>query len=178
MKNKSEKILTGLVCLLLLIASGSLAKGAESSSESLLESNKSAIVEFYKAVQSAELESLSSFFTEVYEIQDVGTMKDIKKSHISETSPNIEERIKYLREALPGFEIDVNELIAEGDKVFANVTMTGVQEGAFLGIEPTGKIITMQSFVIFTLERGKIKKALELWDELGVMKQMGYIKID
>jgi len=178
MKNKSEKLFSGLVLLLLIITSGSPAKGAESSSESLLESNKSVIVEFYKAVQSAELESLGSFFTEVYEIQDVGTMKDIKKSHISETSSNIEERIKYLREALPGFEIEVNELIAEGNKVFANVTMTGAQEGAFLGIEPTGKIITMQSFVIFTLEQGKIKKALELWDELSVMKQMGYIKID
>ena len=164
--------------MLLSIASGSLAKGAESSSESLLESNKSVIVEFYKAVQSAELESLDSFFTENYTIEDAGLLKDVKKSHMSETSSNIRDRIKYLREALPGFEIEVNELIAEGNKVFADVTMTGTQKGAFLGVEPTGKMIKMRSFVVFTLENVRIKKALELWDQLGVMKQMGYIKID
>jgi steroid delta-isomerase-like uncharacterized protein len=143
-----------------------------------LEKNKAVVVDFYKAVQDAELDTLESYFTEDYVIEDAGALQDTKKSHISETSSNIQERIKYLREALPGFTINVDELIAEGDMVFAKVAMTGVQKGAFLGVEPTGKTITMQSFVIFTLQDYKIKKALELWDQLGVMKQMGYIKID
>lgn len=67
----------------------------------------------------------------------------------------------------------MNELIAEGDKVFADVTMTGTQNGSFLGLEPSGKIITMRSFVVFTIDNGKIKKAIELWDELSLKKKLG-----
>jgi len=145
--------------------------------DSMLHKNKQVITDFYKTVESGELSDLPAFFTENYTIEDVGALTDKKKSHISETSADITERIKYFREALPGFTINVNKLVAEGDTVFADVTMSGVQKGSFLGVEPTGKQITMRAFVIYELENNKIKSALEMWDQLGVMKQMGYIRI-
>lgn len=143
-----------------------------------LDKNKRVVTDFYKTVEAGELSRLVSYFTADYVIADVGLMKDKKGSHISETSADITERIKYLREALPGFKISINQLIAEGDSVFADVTMTGVQEGPFLGVEPTHREIKMRAFVIYTLENYKIKRALEMWNQLGVMKQLGYIKID
>ena len=143
-----------------------------------LDKSKSVVTGFYEATQSGDLSTLPSFFTDDYTIEDVGAMKDKKGSHISETSADIVERIKYLRAALPGFTITVNRLVAEGDTVFADVTMSGLQKGPFLGVEPTGKEVTMRAFVIYTLEDYKIKSALEMWDQLGVMKRMGYIKIN
>lgn len=167
-----------LYVLLMLISCFSISSGAFAADSGMLDKNKQVVTDFYKTVESGELSDLPAFFTENYTIEDVGALKDKKKSHISETSADISERIKYLRAALPGFTITVNKLVAEGDTVFADVTMTGVQKGSFLGVEPTGKEITMRAFVIYELEDYKIKRALEMWDQLGVMKQMGYIKID
>jgi steroid delta-isomerase-like uncharacterized protein len=164
-----------LLVFLLCFWIASVAVAADSSK---LERNKQVITDFYEAVQSGQISELPAFFTKNYTILDVGALTDKKKSRISETSADITERIKYLREALPGFTIKVNKLVAEGDTVFAYVTMTGVQKGSFLGVEPTGREINMRAFVIYELDDYKIKSAFEMWDQLEVMKQMGYIKID
>lgn len=167
-----------IFALLMLLVCFSIASGAFAAESGMLDKNKQVITDFYESVQSGELTDLPAFFAEKYTIEDVGALTDKKKSHISETTADITERIKYLREALPGFTITLNKLVAEGDTVFADVTMSGIQKGSFLGVEPTGKEIRMRAFVIYELENHKIKSALEMWDQLGVMKQMGYIKID
>ncbi len=167
-----------LYVLLVMMVCFSNSSEAFAADSRMLDKNKQVVTDFYKTVESGELSDLPAFFTDKYTIEDVGALKDKKKSHISETSADITERIKYLREALPGFTITLNKLVAEGDTVFADVTMSGMQKGAFLGVEPTGREIMMRAFVIYELEDYKIKSALEMWDQLGVMKQMGYIKID
>ena len=161
------------LALALTVSTAAFARQKDS-----LETNKRVIMDFYSAVENGDLATLGSYFTSSYSIEEVGPMKDTRKSRISETSEDITERIKYLREALPGFRIKINRLVAEGDTVFADVTLTGVQKGPFLGVEPTGREIEMRAFVIYELENSKIKNALEMWDQLGVMKQLGYIKID
>ena len=43
------------------------------------------------------------------------------------------------REAFPDLSIAVEDVMAEGDRVVARVTMRGTHRGEFQGIEPTGK---------------------------------------
>lgn len=175
MKNFIQSRIFILLMLLFCFSFASVAVAADSSK---LERNKKVITDFYETVQSGQISELPAYFTKNYTILDVGALTDKKKSHISETSADIKERIKYLREALPGFTIKVNKLVAEEDTVFAYVTMSGVQKGSFLGVEPTGREINMRAFVIYELDNYKIKSAFEMWDQLEVMKQLGYIKIN
>jgi len=69
----------------------------------------------------------------------------------------------------------VIEMVAEGNKVLARIQISGVQRGSFLGVEATNKPVIMKVFALLTINGGKISHLNESWNELGVMKQMGYI---
>ena len=57
----------------------------------------------------------------------------------------------------------------------ARLTITGTHQGAFQGLPPTGKQITMSGIEIVRLVDGK---AVERWgelDNLGLLQQLGAI---
>jgi predicted ester cyclase len=77
--------------------------------------------------------------------------------------------------AFPDLHFTVEDLIAEGDKVVARATMSGTQQGAFMGIPPTGKHVTIRGIEINRFVGGK---SVEHWvemDTLGMMQQLGVI---
>jgi len=70
-------------------------------------------------------------------------------------------------------QITVEELIAEGDKIVSRVSLTGTHQGEFDGIQPLGKVFTVNAFTVFRLADGKITEEWEVFDELGLMHQLG-----
>ena len=87
----------------------------------------------------------------------------------------IDEVVSACRAAFQGLDVTVEDMVTEGDMVAARFTARGVHNGAFMGLPPTGKPITMTGMEIFRLERGKIA---ELWGEanlLGLMQQLGIL---
>jgi len=77
--------------------------------------------------------------------------------------------------AFPDRHFTVEDLIAEGDRVAARVTMSGTQHGAFMGVPPTGKHVTITGLDINRFVGGK---SVEHWvemDTLGLMQQLGVI---
>ena len=77
--------------------------------------------------------------------------------------------------AFPDLHFTVEDLIAEEDEVVARVTMSGTQQGAFMGIPPTGKHVTITGIDINRFVGGK---SVEHWvemDTLGMMQQLGVI---
>jgi len=77
--------------------------------------------------------------------------------------------------ALPDIHYTVEDLIAEGDKVVARATLSGTQQGTFMGIPPTGKHVTIGGIDINRFVGGK---SVEHWvemDTLGLMQQLGVI---
>lgn len=79
------------------------------------------------------------------------------------------------REAFEHLDVTVEDMVAEGDKVTARFTARGIHKGAFMGLPPTRKPITMTGIEIFRIEDGRIA---ELWGEanlLGLMQQLGVI---
>ena len=73
----------------------------------------------------------------------------------------------------PDFDVKVEDVVAEGDKVARRVTWTGTHKGEYMGIAPTGKKITLTVITIERIEGGKIA---EQWGEanmLGLMHQFG-----
>ncbi len=69
--------------------------------------------------------------------------------------------------------IEVEDLIAEGDKVMSRVSLRGTHGGELEGIPPTGKTLTVSAFTVFRLVEGKISEEWEILDELGMMQQLG-----
>lgn len=87
----------------------------------------------------------------------------------------IDEVVSACRAAFQDLQVTVEDMVAEGDRVAARFTARGIHNGAFMGLPPTGKPITMTGMEIFRLENGKIA---ELWGEanlLGLMQQLGIL---
>jgi predicted ester cyclase len=77
--------------------------------------------------------------------------------------------------AFPDLHFTVEDMIAEGDKVVARATFSGTQQGAFMGIPPTGKHVMWKVIDINRIAGGK---SVEHWmemDMLGMMQQLGVV---
>jgi len=70
-------------------------------------------------------------------------------------------------------QLEVEDLIAEGDKVMSRVSLHCTHKGELEGIPPTGKVLTVSAFTVFRLVDGKIAEEWEIIDELGMMHQLG-----
>ena len=76
--------------------------------------------------------------------------------------------------AFPDLRITIEDLIEEGDKVVAQVTVRGTHRGLFMGqIAATGKRFEMPGVDIFRIAGGKIFERWNHRDLLGLMQQLG-----
>ena len=77
--------------------------------------------------------------------------------------------------AFPDLHFTVEDLIAEGDEVVARVTMSGTQHGAFMGIPPTGKHVTLSGTEIFRIADGRIVEQWAQFDVISALRQFGVV---
>ena len=85
------------------------------------------------------------------------------------------DTITTCRAAFEHFNVKVEDMVAEGDKVTARFMARGIHKGSFMKLPPTGRPITMTGIEIFRIEDGKIA---ELWGEanlLGLLQQLGIL---
>jgi predicted ester cyclase len=68
---------------------------------------------------------------------------------------------------------EINDLIAEGDRVVARLTTTARHTGTFMGIEPSGKRYSIDEIHIFRIRDGQ---AVEHWHEFDKMALMQQLK--
>ena len=95
------------------------------------EQNKAIKRQEYEAVNQKNLDAL----------EDVIASDVISHSALLGQPPGLEgvkQLFSSLHAAFPDFHIDVEDMIAEGDKVVARVTGSGTHQGEFMGIAPTG----------------------------------------
>jgi steroid delta-isomerase-like uncharacterized protein len=82
------------------------------------------------------------------------------------------ETFSEAREGFPDLTIAVEDLMAEGDRVAARVTMRGTHRGRFQGIAPTGKRVEVRAIDMFRISNGKV---VEHWghadDPAGYLRQ-------
>jgi steroid delta-isomerase-like uncharacterized protein len=64
------------------------------------------------------------------------------------------------RTGFPDMQEEVQDLIAEGDKVVGRFTMSGTHTGEFLGLAPTGRRVSMTGIDVVRIRDGRI---VEFW---------------
>jgi steroid delta-isomerase-like uncharacterized protein len=75
---------------------------------------------------------------------------------------------------MPDYHTTIEDLIAEGDKVVARVTMTGTHTGGFWGIPPTGRRVNLTAIYIVRIADGKIVEHWGEEDGMKVLKELGF----
>jgi predicted ester cyclase len=76
-------------------------------------------------------------------------------------------------DAFPDMHYTIDDMVAEGDKVAARVTMTGTHKGEIMGIPPTNKKVTVSLIFIDRFAGGKIVEDNGIFDALDLMRQLG-----
>jgi steroid delta-isomerase-like uncharacterized protein len=77
----------------------------------------------------------------------------------------------------PDHHSTIEDQIAEGDKVVTRSTFRGTHRNELQGLPPTGKEVTFTQLNIHRLARGRIVEAWAMFDQFGLMQQLGIIPI-
>ncbi len=86
------------------------------------------------------------------------------------------EFFRILLAAFPGMRMDVEDLIASGDKTVARVNVTGTHKGEFMGMPPTGTQVDVELIDIQRFDSAGL--VCEHWgvaDMLSLMQQLGAV---
>ena len=75
----------------------------------------------------------------------------------------------------PDYQTVIDDLIAEGDKVAARITMSGTNTGSFIGIPPTGKHVLFTGMYIARITNGKIVEHWGEEDGVSLLQQLGVL---
>jgi predicted ester cyclase len=71
-----------------------------------------------------------------------------------------------------GMKIDIEFMIAEGDKVDCHFVVTVKHIGEFAGIMPKGNTIRLPAISTFRIDNAKLAEAWEIYDKDNMLQQM------
>jgi steroid delta-isomerase-like uncharacterized protein len=84
----------------------------------------------------------------------------------------IEAFLPYFFKAFPDIHFTIDQLIAEGDKVVAQVTVRGTHKDEFWGYSTSNNTIKISEVFFYTLRDGKIIENRRLTDMFSLDKQL------
>jgi steroid delta-isomerase-like uncharacterized protein len=121
----------------------------------------------------------------VREIWDAGDPEAVRRfaaagyrRHVSAVGEPLDldaqvERLKGMRAAFSDLSLTVEDAVVEGDRIAFRATLRGTHSGAFQGIPPTGRTVTVAVVDIARVTDGRI---VEQWggpDVLDLLRQLG-----
>jgi predicted ester cyclase len=99
------------------------------------------------------------------------------RRHLTPTGPHLtgeeqRERASRLRVAFPDGDATLDDILAEGDRVAYRLTIRGTHQGAFLGVAPTGRRVTVSLFAIVRVDNGKLVEEWGGLDQVDLFRQL------
>lgn len=82
-----------------------------------------------------------------------------------------------MRSAFPDLQVEIEDVIAEGDRVAVRGAIHGTHRGELMRIPPTGKRVTVSLIDINRIENGKLAERWGQSDMLGMMQQLGVVPV-
>ena len=88
---------------------------------------------------------------------------------------HLKEFTRMYRSAFPDLHVQIEDQVAEEDKVVVRWVANGTHEGDLMGVDPTGNRVTMAGMTIYRIDEGKIAETWDNYDAMGMMQQLGVI---
>jgi len=79
----------------------------------------------------------------------------------------------FFSSVFPAYEVFIDEIIAEGNRVVVRARLKGKHEGVFNGIPPTHKEVEFPFIIGYEIENNKIVSHWLLADQMMLMEQLG-----
>ena len=134
------------------------------------ELNKKVVRRLFEEVwNKGNLPLADELFTPNYAHHDAST-PDVGRGPESE-----KKRATLYRTAFPDMQLNIEDIIAEGETVMARWSCRGTHKGDLSGIAPTGKQVNFSGVSIARFANGKMAEGWVNWDALGLMQQLGVV---
>jgi len=88
---------------------------------------------------------------------------------------SVKQTVRRLHATFGDLRFEVEDEIAEGDRVVQLVVMSGRHTGALMGREPTGKTFAVRHTYIWRIADDKIVDHWGSRDDLGLLAQLGVL---
>ncbi|NUS09416.1 MAG: SnoaL-like domain-containing protein [Nonomuraea sp.] len=127
------------------------------------------VTEFFAAINERRLDDLGAYMA-----ADVVDHNKIIFGEPDEPGAAF-EGIRMQLDAFDPFHIEVEEVVAEGEKVVARIRMTGTHSGTHPRMPvPTGRSFEVEAIFLLTLREGRIGEIRAVSDRLGMFFQLGW----
>ncbi len=83
--------------------------------------------------------------------------------------------IEYFETVFPGYEVYVDEMTAEGNRVIVQARLKGTHMGDLAGIPPTFKQVDFPFVIRYEIENNMIVSHWMLADQMSLMEQLGVV---
>ena len=130
------------------------------------EQNKEIVLEVFSAIDDNNFDKLNELFSNDFGLKVPGLEIPLKKDDVFQL-------IKTHYASFPDWTHNIEDMIAEGDKVAVRLMQIGTHKEQYEGISATGKKITNPAIHIITIVDGQVKDWWGIEDNLGMMQQLG-----
>ncbi len=136
-----------------------------------LEANKQTVRDYFRAFLAKDTAWFRDHVEPSFRRHDPGLPFEV-------VGPEGVERLAgFLLPAFPDMRLDLEDVVAEGDKVTVRLVIRGTHRGELAGIAPTGRPIEVGVMDLFHLRGGKLSEHWALFDNLGMLRQLGITSI-
>lgn len=125
-------------------------------------------------------------YQEIYNSNELDSLRDVVAENLltPKIMPGLKPGLEGAKQVhaitligMPDWHTAIDELIAEGDKVVARITMTGTHTGDFWGIPATGRRVKFTGIYIVRIADGKIVEHWGEEDGVSLLRQLGVLKM-
>ena len=131
-----------------------------------LDTNKALVREFYaEVVGTGDLARVEDFIAPDYldhNAEQAGRGFDVLRAHV-----------EVLRRTFPDFTLEIDDILADGDKVVTRVSGRGTHRGEWMGIRPTGAVVRLKGVNVDRIADGRIVEHWGEADTVSMLCQMG-----
>jgi hypothetical protein len=137
-----------------------------------MSSHKAIIRRFHDATNSGDAELISKTIDEF--VQPDALIRTPLPLHTTGAEA-LKEVFTRLHRVYSDLHVTIEDLIEEGDKVVSRNTVTGTQQGDYMGVPPTGKSVRYDEIFVFRFVDGRIAETWGVVDVFAQMRQLGVI---
>jgi steroid delta-isomerase-like uncharacterized protein len=78
-------------------------------------------------------------------------------------------------DSFPDCEVEVLDVVADGDRAVVRFTETGTHKAAFMGIAATGRRVHNYGIAIYRAREGRLVEEWSVADRLSLLRQLGAV---
>ena len=132
-----------------------------------IETNRELVHQFVANVWNGEdLDAIEELATPDLVVHGLGAGVDRTREEFAEFPAG-------LLDAVPDLELAVDDVVVEGDRAVAYVTVRGTPEKQYGALAPTGESFDSVAFQKYRIEDGRIAEVWVLPNAMGMLRQLG-----